>query len=524
MGGVVAAGHEETAAAAVEMLKQGGNAFDAAVAGVLASCVAESVLTSLAGGGFLLAHTGVGEHVLFDFFSQTPASKELAHPLEFYPIHADFGDVVQEFHIGLGAMAVPGVLKGLVHVHRKLGRLSLERVVMPAIALARQGVVVNDFLAYVYGLLKPILLATEGARAIYAPAGKLLQTGDRLYMPAFADALERLVSQGEAEFWQTMAAEITQTQGSYLTAADFANYQVIERQPLCLDYHGTQLLTNPPPSAGGGLIACSLALLAGCEPGCKSGCELSDHGSPDHLLALSQAMRLTNVARRDGYDARIHQPTVAQEFLSAAHLGQYQQALGDAIAHLQSAQIANKLGSTTHLSVIDNDGNAASVTTSNGEGSSYVIPNTDIMVNNMLGEEDLNPHGFHQWTPNQRMSSMMAPTMVLRDGRPYLVLGSGGSNRIRTAILQVISNLVDFDMPLEDAVAAPRIHWENNLFHFEPGFDQAALGHITGSAKPIWWPTQNMFFGGVHAVGLDENGILHGAGDSRRRGAVAVAQ
>lgn len=516
MGGVVAAGHEKTAAAAVEILKQGGNAFDAAVAGVLASCVAESVLTSLAGGGFLLAHTGVGEHVLFDFFTQTPASKALEHALDFYPIHADFGDTVQEFHIGSGAMAVPGVLKGLVHVHGRLGRLPLDLVVGPAIALARQGVVVNDFFAYVYGLLKPILMATAGSRAIYAPDGQLLQAGDRLYMPDFANALERLVGQGVYPFWQHMAAQITQAPGGYLTAEDFANYRVIERQPLCLDYHGTQLLTNPPPSAGGGLIACSLALLADCE--------LDSHGSPDHLLALSQVMRFTNVARRDRYDARIHEVGMAAEFLSVGHLSRYRQELRDAISSFNSTNVANKLGSTTHLSVIDDDGNAASVTTSNGEGSSYVIPGTGIMVNNMLGEEDLNPHGFHQWTPNQRISSMMAPTMVLRDGCPYLVLGSGGSNRIRTAILQVISNLVDFEMPLEAAVAAPRIHWENDIFHLEPGFDQMALKSIMNGAEPVWWQAQNMFFGGVHAVGLDADGTLHGAGDSRRRGAVAVAK
>ncbi|NEZ68072.1 gamma-glutamyltransferase [Leptolyngbyaceae cyanobacterium CCMR0082] len=515
MGGVVAAGHGKTAAAAVEMLKQGGNAFDAAVAGVLASCVAESVLTSLAGGGFLLAHTGAGEHVLFDFFTQTPADKTLEHPLDFYPICADFGDTVQEFHIGLGAMAVPGVLKGLVHVHQRLGRLPLEKVVAPAIYLARRGVVVNGFLAYVYGVLKPILLATPGARAMYAPQGQLLKAGEILHMPAFADALERLVNQGIDAFWQAMAAQVTASKGGYLTVEDFERYRVIERQPLCLDYHGTQLLTNPPPSAGGGLIACSLALLADCE--------LAGYGSPEHLRSLSQVMRFTNVARRDGYDARLHQSCVAEEFLSAGHLDQYRGQLADAIASLQSP-VANKLGSTTHLSVIDDEGNAASVTTSNGEGSSYVLPGTGIMVNNMLGEEDLNPHGFHQWTPDQRMSSMMAPTMVLRDGHPYLVLGSGGSNRIRTAILQVISNLVDFQMPLEAAVAAPRIHWENDVFHLEPGFNQALLTPIIGDAKPLWWQAQNMFFGGVHAVGLDENGVLHGAGDSRRSGAVAVAQ
>ncbi|MEO0867190.1 MAG: gamma-glutamyltransferase [Cyanobacteria bacterium J06642_11] len=520
MGGVVAAGHRRTAAAAVEVLSQGGNAFDAAVAGGLAACVAESVLTSLAGGGFLLAHAPTEAPVLFDFFSQTPVSKTVEHSLDFYPIHADFGDAVQEFHIGLGAMAVPGVVKGLVHVHQRLGRLPLAVVAAPAISLARGGVIVNDFLAYVYQLLSPILLATERSRGIYAPGGELLKSGDTLYMPAFAQALERLVADGMEAFWAWMAADLTQAKGGYLTAQDFERYQVIERPPLCLDYHGTQLLTNPPPSAGGGLIACSLALLADCD--------LQTHGSAEHLLSLSQVMRLTNVARRDGYDARIHEPGVAEQFLSVQHLDQYRGELQGAIASLHPANTArntiNKLGSTTHLSVMDDDGNAASLTTSNGEGSSHVIPGSDIMVNNMLGEEDLNPHGFHQWQPNQRISSMMAPTMVLRDGRPYLVLGSGGSNRIRTAILQVISNLVDFNMPLESAVAAPRIHWENNTFHLEPGYDRTVLEPIIGDASPVWWQSQNMFFGGVHAVCCSDDGGLHGAGDHRRQGAVAVAR
>ena len=340
MGGVVAAGHKQTAAAAVEMLNQGGNAFDAAVAGVFASCVTESALTSLAGGGFLLAHTEMGPPTLFDFFTQTPISKALSHPLDFYPVEADFGDTVQEFHVGLGAMAVPGVLQGLVQVHRRLGRLPLKSVVAPAIYLARRGVVVNDFLAYVYGLLKSILLATADSRAIYAPAGHLLQSGERLYMPRFADALERLVCQGMESFCQEMSAQLAQTQGGYLTEKDFADYQVIERLPLCLDYHGTQLLTNPPPSAGGGLIACSLALLADCE--------LGSHGSPDHLSALSQVMRLTNVARRDGYDAQIHQPCVAEEFLSRGHLGRYRQELADAIAQL----LAHRSSANTRANAI----------------------------------------------------------------------------------------------------------------------------------------------------------------------------
>ncbi len=174
-----------------------------------------------------------------------------------------------------------------------------------------------------------------------------------------------------------------------------------------------------------------------------------------------------------------------------------------------------------HISVIDNEGNAASATTTSGEGSSYIIPGTSIMVNNILGEADLNPQGFHQWQPNRRISSMMAPTLVLKDSQPEIVLGSGGSNRIRTAILQVISNIVDFQMPVESAVNSPRIHWENNVLSIEPGFNQQA---VASAAYPgdqvVLWKRKNMFFGGVHTVRELSSRCIEGAGDQRRDGAV----
>ena len=388
MTGIVAAGHVKTAAAAAAMLEAGGNAFDAAVAGVLAACVAESVLTSLGGGGFLLAHTATGENVLFDFFSQTPQTppqvrERSGQSLDFYPIEANFGDTTQTFHIGLGSMAVPGVWAGLLHVHRRLGRLPLAMVAEPAIALSRQGVTVNPFIAYVYRILTPILTATPAARALYAPNGQLLQAGDTLHIPNFADALDHLVAHPNDFYHGDMARQIAQVcaaQGGYLTLNDLESYQVLERAPLQTRYRGHTLLTNPPPSSVGTLIAFALQRLASVD------LSRYPHGSSDHLRCLSAAMRLTNQARRDGYDRCLYDPNVAASFLSPEHLAPYQQQL----------QTVNKLGSTTHLSVIDDQGNAASVTTSNGEGSAYVVPGTGIMINNMLGEEDLNPQGFHQ--------------------------------------------------------------------------------------------------------------------------------
>ncbi|MFM7470011.1 MAG: gamma-glutamyltransferase [Nodosilinea sp.] len=514
--GAVAAGHTLTAEAGAEMLRQGGNAFDAAIAAAFTACVTESVLTSLGGGGFLLAHTVAGQNVLFDFFCQTPQGKPHPSQLDFFPIQANFGDTTQEFHVGLGAMAVPGSVAGLLEIHRQLGRLPLKTVVAPAQHWASHGTTVGAFQAYCFEILAPILTASAAAQAIYAPGGKLLGSGDRFYLPAFASFLKDLVNQGSDLFYQgdladQMVADC-QAQGGYLRLCDLQSYRVIARSPLTLPYGEGLLLTNPPPSSGGTLIAFALKLLAGAlVPDLE-------HGSADHVATLVEVMRLTNLARQDGYDSHLYQPGIADQFLSPAHTHAYEQQLQSVL------QGVNKWGSTTHISAIDGEGNAVSMTTSNGEGSSYVIPGTGIMVNNMLGEEDLNPQGFHQWQPHQRISSMMAPTIVLHQGKPSLVLGSGGSNRIRTAILQVVSNVLDFGFDLDRAVHAPRLHWERGALHLEAGYHRPVLEArgIGGTDNCTWWQATNMFFGGVHAVAVEADGRFTGVGDRRRNGACVI--
>ncbi len=527
MAGVVSAGHEKTAAAGREILQAGGNAFDAAVAAMLAACVVEPTLTSLGGGGFLLAHqAGTAENTLFDFFTQTPNQRRSDDSLDFYPIEANFGDSVQEFHIGLGSMAVPGMLAGVLTVHGRLGRLPLKTVAEPAVAYARSGVTVSEFQAYCYQLLDPILMATAGAREIYAPAGHRLRQGETMRQPQFANTLEYLAGLGDegalrAFYGGEIAQQVVkdaQAGGGCLSLADFENYRVIERSPLTINYRGVQMITNPPPSAGGSLIAFCLELLD------RFDLSQMTVGSAEHLTLLSQAMRWTNEARRSHLDGALFDSDIAGKFIAADLIDKYAHPLETIVANG-----VNRWGSTTHISVMDDQGNAASVTTSNGEGASYVIPGTQIMMNNMLGEADLNPDGFNRWPVNQRMSSMMAPTMILKAGKPQLVLGSGGSNRIRTAILQVISNILDFGMPLAAAVEAPRIHWEAGVFHLEPGLsaDSAEADLLAsdqlGTNRVLKWQQSNMFFGGVHTVGLDAAGGLQGAGDPRRSGAVAQA-
>ena len=520
MGGVVAAGHEKTAQAARIVLEAGGNAFDAAVAAAFMACVAEPTLTSLGGGGFLLAHSAAGENLLFDFFTQTPRSRSHHSNPHFYPIEANFGDTVQAFHIGLGSIAVPGVFAGLLRVHGQLGRIPLNVVTEPAVTCAREGLIVSEFQSYCYELLEPILMATERSKAIYAPQGSLHKAGEQICMPQFADTLEHLAHLGDfaalKAFYEGEIAQQTvracREGGGFLQMTDFENYEVVVRSPLSISYRGAQLLTNPLPSAGGSLIAFCLELLNRFDLGDMT------FGSSAHLDLLSQAMRYTNEARRDHLNRSLFNPDAIEMFLSDDLVDKY----ANPVRELLSNGL-NRWGSTTHISVMDEEGNAASVTTSNGEGSSYVVPGTQIMMNNMLGEEDLNPLGFNQWPTDQRMSSMMSPTMILRGSKPQLVLGSGGSNRIRTAVLQVISNVLDFGMTLPQAVSAPRIHWEAGKFHTEPGLEGASVeaDAALGTDQIVRWQQSNMFFGGVHSVGIGEEGSLQGAGDFRRSGAVA---
>jgi len=488
--GVVATGHPLVTAAAAGILREGGNAFDAAVAAGFAAAAAEPALTSLGGGGFLLARTRDGASRLYDFFVDTPGRGRADAPIapHFVPVVVRFPASEQEFNVGLGSVAVPGNLAGFLHVHAARGRLPLRAVVAPAVRLAREGVPLNARQAYFLGLLAPILTLTPGAGAVFAPGDRIPGEGERLRNPDLAGLLERLPEDRGAAFYHgELAARIARDMDAgmgLLTAQDLAGYRVLEREPLAFDYRSRRVLTNPPPSFGGSLVAASLALLEGLDLPALA------WGSPRHLLAWGGAMQEVDRLRARG-------------------LREGMPDLTDAVARVRAF-----LRGTTHVSVADGEGNVASMTTSNGEGAGYVAPGTGVMLNNMMGEDDLHPDGFHGSPPGLRVASMMAPTLVLEGDRVRLVVGSGGSKRIRTALLQVISSVVDFGLPVRDAVEAPRLHWDGERLQVEPGHDPAALAALATLGPMNEWPDRDVYFGGVHAVVPGESG----AGDPRRGG------
>ncbi len=487
-GWAVASGHPATTGAAVEVLEAGGNAIDACVAAGFAASAAEPTLTSLGGGGFLLARSAEGDEVMFDFFVDTPGLQEAGAPatsgraLDFEEVVVRFTGADQGFHVGLGSVAVPGCLAGWLHAHHRMGRLPLEAVVAPARRLAEQGVEVNAQQAYLLRILAPILTRTPEAAAVVAPNGRVLAEGDRLVNPDLAAFLADLDSRGFAE--PELARRIDESMragGGLVTAADLCAYRVVEREPLVVEWRGHRLLTNPPPAFGGELVALGLLVLEARSDW------PAPVGSVEHASALAEAMVATDDIR----------------------------AAGRVTSELSRRR---STGGTTHVSVLDGEGSVATMTTSNGEGSGWVIPGTGVMANNMMGEDDLHPGGFHAAAPGERVASMMAPTVVVGpDGVARLVLGSGGSKRIRTALLQVLAGVIDQRRELSEMVEAPRLHWDGSRLHVEPGWSDEVMQAL-GARWPLHrWEHRDLYFGGVHAVGVGT-----AAGDPRRGGSAAA--
>jgi len=504
-------GSPEVSQTAIEILEAGGNAFDATLGALCTATMAEPLLASLGGGGFLLAMPGSGSPLVYDFFCQTPAQRRPEREIDFYPIMADFGTALQEFHIGMGSMAVPGVVAGIFEIHHDLGRMPIGDIMAPAVELARSGVAVNSFNHYIMQILQPIVEATPGSLSLYdspGNSGQLIREGERLVNPDLAGAFEALARTGPDIFyrgdWAGQLARDCAENGGQLTAEDLAAYRVVRRAPVRFNYRGAECFINPPPSPGGCLVTFALKLLSDwLPPG-------ADFGSPGHVVGLLRSMRAANLARDE-----VKLEPGLEKLLDAETVSRWRRGLQE-----------NSMFSrgTTHISVADAQGNMASLTVSNGEGCSYVLPDTGIMLNNMLGEEDLNPDGFHRWKEGCRLASMMSPAVAERADGSRLALGSGGSNRIRSAIIQVLINLLDFDLSLENAVSAPRIHLENDMLSIEEGFSKEAMQALEAAVpKTHEWALKNLFFGGVHIVSASPDGHFDGAGDPRRGGKVAFA-
>jgi gamma-glutamyltranspeptidase/glutathione hydrolase len=508
--GAIAAGHPLTAETGARVLAEGGNAVDACIAASFASWVTESPLTGAGGGGFMLVHRGHdASNRVLDFFVAAPgAGLEPGHAAAMEAVNVDFsGDSSQVFKIGAASCAVPGALAGLEEAHRSYASLPWRELIAPAIELARAGVELTRPQAYLHAILDLILRHTEEGCAIYGGEGRLV-AGDRITMPELAESLELIAAEGAAALYGgelgRALVEHVQGHGGLITGRDLDEYRVVRRRPVHAHYRGHDFCSNPPPSSGGILIAYALRLLdrLGADRGT---------GSVEAIAALAGVMREQGRARADGFERALYRGGAEKRLLDEEEraLARIRCAMPPAVAETAPP------GGTTHISVVDGDGNAAALTVSTGSGSGVIVPGTGIQVNNMLGEFDLP----RTPSPGARLSSMMSPSLLSRDGRARLVVGSAGSLRLRSAVLQVIVNVVGHGMPVEEALERPRVHVEEPYLHCEGGHDQDVVDRLVAMGwDVVRWRRRNLYFGGAQAVEVLPDGSLAAAGDPRRGG------
>jgi gamma-glutamyltranspeptidase / glutathione hydrolase len=514
MKGAVAAGHPLTAKAGAEVLAEGGNAVDACIAAAFVSWVAESTLTGPGAGGFMLVHLARDRSTrVLDHFVTVPGLGLSAGQLaEMESVEVAFTpESSQAFHIGVASCAVPGALAGLGEAHRRFASLPWRTLLEPAIRHARKGVVVTRAQAYLHAILDLILRHTEAGAAIYGPNGERLVAGDRLVMSDLAETLELLAERGAEELYRgELARRIAayfEEQGGALTTQDLAGYRVIQRRPVRAPFLGHEFESNPPPSAGGVLLGLGLRLLDRVGLAGRP-------GSAEAMAQLVEIMRAQEAARGGRFASQLHRGGLARRLFDTGAVEEW-------VGALRRREVVR---GTTHISVVDARGNAASLTASTGAGSGVIVPGTGIQLNNMLGEFDLAVTGRIP-RPGARFTSGMAPSLVLRGDRPRLVVGSAGSLRLRGAILQVVVNVLGHGQGIEEAIERPRVHLDDPHVQCEGGHDARELDRLAEWGYDlVRWRRHNLYFGGVSGVELRDDGTLAAAGDPRRGGHGVVVE
>jgi gamma-glutamyltranspeptidase/glutathione hydrolase len=510
MRGAVAAGHPLTAEAGARVLAEGGNAVDACVGAAFVSWVAESTLTGPGAGGFMLVHQARDRSIrLLDHFVTVPG---LGLPRgasgEMDEVAVDFSpESRQLYRIGPASCAVPGAAAGLGEAHRRFGSLPWRVLLEPAIEHARNGVALNQPQAFLHEILDVILRHTPEGEELYGSDRDRLVEGDVLVMADLARTLERLAEHGAADLstgeLARAVSEHVRAGGGLITLRDLAEYRVIQRRPVRVPFLGHEFVSNPPPSTGGLLIGLGLRLLD--RLGVAGGA-----GTAEAMAQLVEIMREQEAARGGPFARELYRGGLARRLYDDGEL--------DAAAARIRTRLPELQQGTTHIAVVDGEGNAASLTASTGAGSGVIVPGTGIQLNNMLGEFDLAVTGGIT-RPGLRFTSAMAPSFVLRDGRPRLVVGSAGSLRLRGAILQIVVNVVAHGLGVQEAIERPRVHFETPLVQVEGGNDPAEVDRLESLGYELGrWRGRNLFFGGAAGVELLEDGTLAAAGDPRRGG------
>ena len=523
---MVASNHPMASAAGLEMLAMGGNAVDASIATAFALTVVEPMMIGIFGAGFINFYNGrSGEIINIDNYAVAPAA---ASPDMYEPVSDTWPDYLETKgdanKLGHLAVGVPGALKSWCHVEDGYGRLGLDAVIQPAIRYAELGFPASQYLIDIINSKQKELSRFAASAEIFLPRGRPPSKGQIIVRSDYARTLRAIAHDGAGVLYggdigdivvQDMAAN-----GGLMTGADLQSYEIHERRPVRGTYRGYEIVSVAPTSSGGTHIIQVLNLLEGSDIGSLG------FGSVAAVHLIAEALKIAFADRFEymGDPAFVEVPVDAltsKEYASIRRSEIDLQRAGEFHPGSPSAYVGES-ADTTHLTVADDEGNVVSMTQTIHEafGSKVTTPGTGMLLNNTMYIFDPHPGKANSIAPGKRMLSSMSPTIVLKDGKPFVALGTPGGTRIFPSVLQAIINVIDHGMSLQEAVEAPRVWTQGQALEVEEGISPdvraglSALGHEVQVVPKV--------AGGMNGVMLDhESGLLHGAACWRADGAPA---
>ncbi len=533
-GGVVSSSSAIASAVGVEIMKQGGNAVDAAIATAFAMAVTWPTAGNIGGGGFLIYHGADGEATAFDFREKAPLASTRTMYLD------EDGNIRDNSnHDSLLAVGVPGTVAGMELAHRRFGSVAWEALLQPAIELARDGMPISWYLHDSFKRRKSFWdRYPSSAKIFLRKDGSFYEPGDTWKQPDLANTLERIQKNGAEGFYRgetaQLFADFMEKYGGIITLEDLEKYRAIEREPMRGTYRGYEIVSMPPPSSGGVVMIHMLNILEGFN------LREIGHNSALYLHLLTEAMRRAYADRANFLgDADFNEDLPIATLTSKEHAAAQRTTIDmNHKSESDSARFAQLYESeeTTHFSVVDKDGNMVSMTYTleNGFGTKAVVEGAGFLLNNEMGDFNARPGVTledgtigtiaNQIRPEQRMLSSMSPTVVAIDGVPLFATGTPGGRTIINTTMQTILNVIDHRMNISEAVSAGRIHhqWlpdstriEHKLFSADTLRLYEERGHVMSNSSGI---------GSAMAVYRDpETGVLSGASDPRAADGGAVA-
>jgi len=510
--GMVVTNHPLGSAAGAELLAAGGNAVDAAIGALFALTVVEPMMVGIFGAGMTHLRLADGRHLVIDNYTTAPAA---ARPDMYRPVSDEWPDYLRAEGdanlVGLLSVGVPGTLKAWAEAVAHFGRLDLETVMQPAIRHAERGFRATPYLVdAVQGTASDIARFPETART-FLPGGAPIGPGDLVAMPEYAATLRHVAAKGAGVLYGgdlgATVAEHMRRSGGLITLDDLVRYETIERQPIRGHYRGFEITGAPPPTAGGLHLIEMLNILEGFDP------RALGFGTPEYFHLIAEILKIGFADRNacTGDPAFVDIPV--ERLLSRDHAAarRTQIQLERAGEYGPVAGVTGGSAYTTHVTTADADGNVVAMTQTlnNLFGSKVTVPGTGMLLNNTMALFDPHPGTPASIAPGKRVTSSMAPTIVLRDGKPSWALGLPGGVRIFTSVFQAVVNLVDHGMTLQEAVEAPRIWSQGQELEMEQDIPAsvrdavAARGHRVVAVGSV--------AGGMNAVGFAADGTLEGA-------------